>query len=147
MEPVLRLGRTLGKLLIFSCDWQRSYDQSIEGIEKSGILEAEAKTEAEAIEEKMRDIQVSDTLSNAALVAFSACAVGSVKGYDEVYPELLDIVKESRLYEVHDKDLEYGIGKVKRTLQQLHTEMTLDKYTETHVHHENDVSRGVVALV
>ncbi|RUS13314.1 hypothetical protein BC937DRAFT_95512 [Endogone sp. FLAS-F59071] len=38
-----------------------------------------------------------DSLSNAALVAFSACAVGSVKGYNEVYPELLDIVKESKL--------------------------------------------------
>ncbi|RUP51575.1 glycogen debranching enzyme [Jimgerdemannia flammicorona] len=79
-----------------------------------------------------------DTLPNAALVAFSGCAIGSVKGYDEVYPELLDIVKESRRYEVHDKSLDYGIGKVKRILQRLHTEMTLDKYIEAHIHHEND---------
>lgn len=39
-----------------------------------------------------------DTLSNAALVAMSTCAVGSVKGYDEIVPKLLDVVNETRKY-------------------------------------------------
>jgi glycogen debranching enzyme len=39
-----------------------------------------------------------DTLPNAALVAMSNCAIGSVKGYDEVVPELLNVVTETRKY-------------------------------------------------
>ncbi|CAI2172544.1 650_t:CDS:10 [Funneliformis geosporum] len=65
-----------------------------------------------------------DTLSNGALVEMSACAVGSVKGYDEVYPEIIDLVKETRPYAIYKKPLDIGIGR--------------DGYNETHVHHEND---------
>ncbi|CAB4386835.1 unnamed protein product [Rhizophagus irregularis] len=79
-----------------------------------------------------------DTLSNGALVAMSSCATGSVKGYDEVYPELVDLVKETRPYALYEKPLDIGIGRVKKVLQHLHTEMTLDGYIETHVHLEND---------
>lgn len=39
-----------------------------------------------------------DTLSNATLVAMTACAVGSVKGYDEIVPKLLDVVNETKKY-------------------------------------------------
>jgi glycogen debranching enzyme len=39
-----------------------------------------------------------DSLSTAALVAMSSCAIGSVKGYDEIVPKLLDIVGETRKY-------------------------------------------------
>ncbi|KAL1917905.1 uncharacterized protein VTP21DRAFT_3739 [Calcarisporiella thermophila] len=79
-----------------------------------------------------------DTLSNAALVAMSACAIGSVKGYDEVYPTLLDLVKEKRHYEGGSKIEDRGIGKVKRVLQHLHTEMARKGFIETHVHHEDN---------
>jgi glycogen debranching enzyme len=37
-------------------------------------------------------------LPTAALVAMTDCAVGSVKGYDEIVPELLNIVTETRKY-------------------------------------------------
>ena len=40
-----------------------------------------------------------DALSSAALVSFTASAIGSVHGYDELYPELLNLVHESRVYE------------------------------------------------
>lgn len=40
-----------------------------------------------------------DTLPTGALVAMSHCAVGSVKGFDEVFPELLDLVGETRYYD------------------------------------------------
>ena len=39
-----------------------------------------------------------DTLPNAALVNMCACATGSVMGYDEIYPKLVDLVNETRLY-------------------------------------------------
>jgi glycogen debranching enzyme len=39
-----------------------------------------------------------DSLANAAIVAMTHSAVGSVKGYDEIYPEILDVVNEKRKY-------------------------------------------------
>lgn len=44
-----------------------------------------------------------DTLPNAAIVAMSDCAVGSVKGYDEIVPELLNVVSETKKYRVPDR--------------------------------------------
>ena len=52
-----------------------------------------------------------DTLSNGALVTMSSCAVGSVKGYDEVYPELVDLVNEVRRYALYEIPLDIGIGR------------------------------------
>ncbi|KAL0096646.1 glycogen debranching enzyme [Phycomyces blakesleeanus] len=78
-----------------------------------------------------------DTLPNAAIVAFSDCATGSVKGYDEIYPRLLDIVGEHRHYST--KNTKYaGIVEVKSKLQKLHLDMSIQGYTEVHVHQEND---------
>ncbi|CAG8553348.1 9386_t:CDS:10 [Ambispora gerdemannii] len=79
-----------------------------------------------------------DTLSTGALVAMSSCAVGSTKGYDEVFPHYVDLVNETRLYPLYEESLDIGIARVKKVLQHLHTEMALDGYIETHVHHEND---------
>ncbi|KAF5316807.1 hypothetical protein D9619_006196 [Psilocybe cf. subviscida] len=80
-----------------------------------------------------------DALSNGALVTFSWCAIGSVKGYDDLYPALLNLVQEKRQYEVGvDRDGKKGIGKAKRLLNELHLEMVQGKYEEGHVHQEND---------
>ncbi|OAX84920.1 glycogen debranching enzyme [Emergomyces africanus] len=92
-----------------------------------------------------------DTLPNAALVAMCASASGSVMGYDEIYPEHLDLVHETRLYdpalqeaeEESGEDMsavvgEGGIGGAKKLLNQLHTKMAVDGYDETHIHHEGD---------
>ncbi|KAK9694016.1 bifunctional 4-alpha-glucanotransferase/amylo-alpha-1,6-glucosidase [Basidiobolus ranarum] len=78
-----------------------------------------------------------DTLPNAALVAMSSCSVGSVKGYDEIYPRLLDLVGENRRYEKLEDPLNTGIGKSKKILQELHQQMAEEGYKEVHVHHEN----------
>jgi len=64
-------------------------------------------------------------------------ATGSVKGFDEIYPKLLNIVSDNRKYELSATG---GISKVKRLLNHLHTEMALEGYDEGHVHQENDVS-------
>ncbi|KAI9332132.1 glucanotransferase domain of glycogen debranching enzyme-domain-containing protein, partial [Zopfochytrium polystomum] len=77
-----------------------------------------------------------DTLSTAALVAMSHCAVGSVKGYDEVVPYLLNVVTETRKYRLPDSY--EGIIPAKSILMNLHTKMAREGYTEIHVHQEND---------
>jgi len=86
-----------------------------------------------------------DTLPNAALVAMCASAIGSVMGYDEIYPKLVDLVHETRLYsspfsgpqhlEVGAGD---GIGGVKKLLNELHTKMGVEGYDETHIHHDGE---------
>ncbi|KAF9525972.1 glycoside hydrolase family 13 protein [Crepidotus variabilis] len=79
-----------------------------------------------------------DALSTGALAAFSACAVGSVKGFDDLYPKLLGLVQEKRLYEVTGLENGSGIAKAKRLINELHFEMVLKGYVEGHVHQEND---------
>jgi glycogen debranching enzyme len=86
-----------------------------------------------------------DTLPNAALVSMCASATGSVMGYDEIYPRLVDLVNETRLYTSEssgNKSIQVGggkngIGGVKKLLNQIHTLMGKDGYDETHIHHED----------
>lgn len=95
--------------------------------------------------------EAKDTLPNGALVAMCDCAIGSVYGYDEVYPNLLDVVNEKRLYSlpppppsVKASTIEKEAGglenvpKVKRILNRIHEHMTREGYEEMHVHHENE---------
>ncbi|KAG8899597.1 hypothetical protein FRB99_006561, partial [Tulasnella sp. 403] len=79
-----------------------------------------------------------DALSTGALATFGWCAVGSVKGLDELFPKLLDLVGDNRKYEVSETGDYKGIGEVKRLLNHLHSEMVLDGYSEGHVHQENN---------
>lgn len=85
-----------------------------------------------------------DTLSNAALVCMCSSATGSVMGYDEIYPKLIDLVNETRLYTSASsnaspgKESKSGIASVKKLLNQIHTLMGKDKYDETHIHHEEE---------
>jgi len=85
-----------------------------------------------------------DTLPNAALVSMCASATGSVMGYDEIYPKLVDLVSETRLYTSESSNSAVrigegngGIGGVKKLLNQIHTLMGKDGYEETHIHHED----------
>lgn len=87
-----------------------------------------------------------DTLPNAALVAMCASATGSVMGYDEIYPKLIDLVHEKRQYtsafsgsqKLDAGAGEGGIGGVKRLLNELHTMMGVEGYDETHIHHDGE---------
>lgn len=86
-----------------------------------------------------------DTLPNAALVNMCSSATGSVMGYDEIYPKLVDLVNETRLYTSESSGSQPisvgggkdGIGGVKKLLNQIHTLMGKDGYDETHIHHED----------
>ncbi|KAJ3088189.1 hypothetical protein HK102_009342 [Quaeritorhiza haematococci] len=77
-----------------------------------------------------------DTLPNAAVVMMANCAVGSVKGYDELVPELLNVVTERRKYRVPDR--REGIIPPKTVMTCLHEKMAREGYSEIHVHHEHD---------
>lgn len=87
-----------------------------------------------------------DTLPNAALVSMCSSATGSVMGYDEIYPRLIDLVNETRLYTSESSrsaPIKVGRGKngiagVKKLLNQIHTLMGKDGYDETHIHHEEE---------
>ncbi|KAI9136440.1 glucanotransferase domain of glycogen debranching enzyme-domain-containing protein [Paraphysoderma sedebokerense] len=76
-----------------------------------------------------------DALPNAALVAFSCCAMGSVKGYDELVPKYLDIVNEKRVYIGSESGK--GLGPVRKKLNELHSSMAVGGYSEIYVHQEN----------
>ncbi|KAL2815636.1 glucanotransferase domain of glycogen debranching enzyme-domain-containing protein [Aspergillus cavernicola] len=88
-----------------------------------------------------------DTLPNAALVAMCDSAIGSVMGYDEIYPNIVDLVHETRLYSFSEipesPTLDElagidGICGLKRLLNELHTMMGVEGYDETFIHHDGE---------
>lgn len=86
-----------------------------------------------------------DTLPNAALVAMCGSAIGSVMGYDEIYPAHVNLVTDTRSYtsaysgqEVTAMTGPGGIGGIKKLLNKLHTEMAIDEFEETHIHHDGE---------
>ena len=87
-----------------------------------------------------------DTLPNAALVAMCASATGSVFGYDECYPKLIELVHETRQYtspysclnHIKIGAAEGGIGSIKKLLNQIHVVMGKDEYDETFIHHDSE---------
>ena len=81
-----------------------------------------------------------DALSTGALITFSFSAIGSVKGFDDLYPKLLNLVREKRKYDVTTVGENSGIANAKRILNALHTEFSLEGYEEGHVHQEHYVS-------
>lgn len=79
-----------------------------------------------------------DAITMAALVAFSWSAIGSNKGFDDLYPNQLNVVSEKRKYALPQDSQSSGIGSIKRVFNHLHQEMTADGYCEGHVHQEGD---------
>jgi glycogen debranching enzyme len=83
-----------------------------------------------------------DTLPNAALVTMARCAIGSVKGYDAIYPQRIDLVNETKLYPADgiEKPLQNdGVYFPRKILNELHKKLEVEGYTEIHVHQEENV--------
>lgn len=76
----------------------------------------------------------------AGIVTFGQCAVASVKGFDDLYSKLLNLVREKRQYQVTDLGEGSGIAGAKRVLNGLKREMVLGGYEEAHVFQDGDVS-------
>lgn len=77
-----------------------------------------------------------DAITMGALVNFSWSAIGSTKGFDNLYPDLLNIVSEKRRYAIPTVGENDGITPIKRLFNHLHVEMVHDGYSEGHVHQE-----------
>ena len=83
-----------------------------------------------------------DALPNSGLVAFCSCAAGSVMGYDEMYPALIDLVSEARIYTsvssegpLTDVVGKGGVAGIKRLLNRIHVKMGQEGYEETYIDH------------
>lgn len=95
-----------------------------------------------------------DLLPSSALIAMSASATGSNRGYDELVPHHIHVVNESRLYATwselstdEDNALEYGILKAKRALNQLHFELTCAGYTQVNPSNFSFITRSICNFV
>jgi glycogen debranching enzyme len=108
---------------------------------------------------------VYDLLPSAALVSMASCATGSNRGYDELVPHHIHVVKENRVYssitdltEVEEKPAtptgetapkptqnaaDFGILKAKKALNDLHFEMGAAGYTQIFV---DQINPDVVAV-
>lgn len=80
---------------------------------------------------------VEDTLPNAALVSFCSSAIGSVFGYDEGYPSLLNLVSETRTYSYGQN----GIRELRRRLNSVRKSLIketkdIGRDHEMYIHHE-----------
>ncbi len=80
-----------------------------------------------------------DSLPNSALVGMAVSAVGSVRGYDELYSKQVHVVRETRVYPVWKENQIVGITPVKARVNALHKQMAIEGYSEIHVHQENNV--------
>lgn len=88
-----------------------------------------------------------DALPTGALVTFCWSAIGSNKGFDDLYPKLLNLVTDKRHYDEYSDPSSSGIGHFKRVLNHLHTEMAIEGFAEGHLHQEGDVSRLLFLLL
>jgi len=86
-----------------------------------------------------------DTLPNTALVSMARCAIGSTRGYDSLIPSRIDLVTETRQYEILDflsesfSKKSQGIFVARKFFNDLHTKLELEGYTEIHVHQQENV--------
>ena len=77
---------------------------------------------------------VFDVVPTTAVLSMSTSPVGSCRGYDELIPHMIDVVKEKRLYSSYKEDeMSSGIFKIKRELNKLHSNLVTEGYTEMYV--------------
>ena len=80
-----------------------------------------------------------DAVPTAAVVAMAVSAVGSVRGYDELFDRTIDVVHETRQYPLLSDPSKCGIVPVKYALNKLHQQMAIEGYNEVHVHQEGNI--------
>ncbi|TGZ58141.1 hypothetical protein CRM22_009755 [Opisthorchis felineus] len=88
---------------------------------------------------------VYDFLPIAALCSIACCAIGSTRGYDELVPHNIDVVKEKRLYAKWPERVNENTSlvAVKSALNELHAWLSYQGFTETFV---DQCSANVIAV-
>ncbi|KAL8586750.1 hypothetical protein ACOMHN_061263 [Nucella lapillus] len=92
---------------------------------------------------------------SSAVTAMSRCAIGSNRGYDELVPDKICVVSESRPYQRWVRgsnsggdgegiDISAGMLRGKQALNLLHRHMAQEGYTEIHT---EDLHHGVVQII
>ncbi|XP_066539576.1 glycogen debranching enzyme-like [Hoplias malabaricus] len=86
---------------------------------------------------------VNDCLPSSAIVSMACCATGSTRGYDELVPHQVSVVKEERLYtkwnagaslsSPGEVNLHSGIMAGKEALNRLHKELAEKGFTQVYV--------------
>jgi len=82
-----------------------------------------------------------DSLSLACLIAMTKCAIGTTRGYDELYPERVDLVAETKFYpQIPESKIDdVGIMRARATLNRIHQRLDQDGFIEQHVHQVSDI--------
>lgn len=79
-----------------------------------------------------------DSLATGALVTMCNSAIGSNKGFDDLYPKHLNVVSESRHYEIYKNPTASGFAAMKRVLNHIHAEMAQRGFVEGHFSQEGE---------
>ncbi|CEF61325.1 Glycogen debranching enzyme, metazoa family and Six-hairpin glycosidase-like domain and Glycogen debranching enzyme family and Glycoside hydrolase,catalytic domain and Glycoside hydrolase, superfamily domain-containing protein [Strongyloides ratti] len=84
-------------------------------------------------------------LPTATLVSAASCAIGSTRGYDEFVTFKIDSVKEKRLYKnwLEVQKDNYGLIKARKLINNLHSKMAYEGYTEVFA---DQITDNVVAV-
>jgi glycogen debranching enzyme len=68
-----------------------------------------------------------------------ACPIGSVRGYDQIVPQRIDLVLEKKWYPLENEILGSGMINARKVFNDLHRRLEEEGYSEQHTHQDGDM--------